>query len=133
MRKKISRGTVIALVVFGLICVALLATYLTSRPRTAVGVKAITVEIVAPPAETKTLALRTDAEFLRQALEEQGLIQGDESAYGLFVTSVDGIAADASKQEWWCFTKGGEELFTGVDSTPIQDGDKFEITLTTGY
>ena len=49
------------------------------------------------------------------------------------MTAVNGIAADDSKQEWWCFTKGGEEMMTGVDTTPIADGDAFEITLTEGY
>ena len=41
--------------------------------------------------------------------------------------------ADDSQQQWWCFTKGGEMLETGVDTTPIADGDAFEITLTEGY
>lgn len=49
------------------------------------------------------------------------------------VTTVNGVTADSSLEEWWCFTKGGETLNTGVDSTPIADGDHFEITLTTGY
>ena len=66
-------------------------------------------------------------------MEEEDLIKGSESAYGLFVTSVDGVEADSAKEQWWCFTKNGEMLSTGVDTTPIQDGDKFEITLTTGY
>ena len=30
-------------------------------------------------------------------------------------------------------TKGGADVFTGVESTPIADGDKFELTLKTGY
>jgi len=60
-------------------------------------------------------------------------VAGDESQYGLFVKTVAGVTIDESKQEWWNFTKGGEPLFTGVDTTPIADGDKFEITLTVGY
>jgi hypothetical protein len=133
MQRKMSKGAVAALVVAGLLLIAALAAYFVLQPGTTPGSKTISVEIIAPPAETKTLSISTNAEFLRQALEEQNLIQGDESAYGLFVTVVDGIAADDTKQEWWCFTKAGEELLTGVDSTPIQDGDKYEITLTTGY
>jgi hypothetical protein len=133
MQRKMSKGAIAALVVAGLLLVAALAAYFALQPATTPGGKTISVEIIAPPAATKTLTISTDAEFLRQALEEQNLIQGDESAYGLFVTSVDGIAADDTKQEWWCFTKAGEDMLTGVDSTPIQDGDKYEITLTTGY
>jgi hypothetical protein len=133
MQRRMSKGAIAALVVAGLLLIAALAAFYTLQYNTAPGAKTITVEIIAPPAETKTLSIDTNAEFLRQALEEQNLISGDESAYGLFVTSVDGIAADASKQEWWCFTKSGEEMLTGVDATAIQDGDNYEITLTTGY
>lgn len=85
------------------------------------------------PTGTTTKTISTDAEFLRGALEQENLIAGDESQYGLFVKTVNGITADDANQEWWCFTKGGETLFTGVDTTPIADGDKFEITLTVGY
>jgi hypothetical protein len=133
MQRRFSKGAIAALVVAVLLLAAALAAYYALRPQVLPGGKTISVEVVAPPAETKTFEISTNAEFLRQALEEQNLIQGDESAYGLFVTSVDGIAADASKQEWWCFTKSGEEMLTGVDATPIQDGDKYEITLLTGY
>ena len=75
----------------------------------------------------------TAVEYLRGALEQEALIAGEESDYGLFVKTVDGVTADDANQEWWCFTKGGEMLETGVDSTPIADGDTFEITLTQGY
>ena len=88
---------------------------------------------VAAHGEEEAFTIETDAEYLRGALESIDLIEGSESEYGLFVTAVNGIAADDSKQEWWCFTKGGEEMMTGVDTTPIADGDAFEITLTEGY
>lgn len=81
---------------------------------------------------SKTFDINTDAEYLRQALEEKKLISGEETQYGLFVKTVNGVTVDDSKKEWWCFTKGGKELDTGVDTTPIADGDHFEITLTAG-
>lgn len=97
------------------------------------GSKTITVDINMPDGTTDTVTIKTDAEYLRGALEQEKLVAGDESQYGLFVKTVNGYTVDDSKQEWWCFTKGGEALFTGVDDTPIADGDKFEITLTVGY
>ena len=103
----------------------------TAEPQT--GAKTITVEIIVDGADTVTKTIQTDAEYLRGALEEEDLIAGDESQYGLFVKTVNGITVDDSKQQWWCFTKGGADLFTGVDDTPIADGDTFEITLKTGY
>lgn len=104
-----------------------------TRPETSQGAKTIRIEVVVSDTDTREYTLHTDEEYLRGALEEENLISGSESEYGLFVTTVDGVTADDSLQQWWCFTKGGEALNTGVDSTPIQDGDQFEITLTTGY
>ena len=55
------------------------------------------------------------------------------SIWMLSLIHIYGVTADDANQEWWCFTKGGEMLETGVDSTPIADSDTFEITLTQGY
>ena len=98
-----------------------------------VGTKTITVQIIVDGTDTVTKSIQTDAEYLRGALEEEDLIAGEDGPYGLFVKTVNGITVDDAKQQWWCFTKGGEDLFTGVDDTPIADGDAFEITLKTGY
>ena len=51
----------------------------------------------------------------------------------MYILTVDGETADESKQQWWCITKGGEMVNTSVDTTPIQDGDQFELTLKEGY
>lgn len=96
-------------------------------------VKNITLQVVHRDESVKDFQLATDKETLRQALEEEGLIAGEESEFGMFVKTVDGETADDSKQEWWCLTKGGETWTSGVDSTEIADGDTFEFTLTTGY
>lgn len=105
-----------------------------TQAETETGAKTITVEIIVEGSDTVTKTLHTDAEYLRGALEEEeGLIAGEESSYGLFVKTVNGVTADDSIQQWWCITKGGEDLFTGVDSTPIADGDQYEFTLKTGY
>ena len=104
----------------------------TSPPAPSATDKTITATVVAN-GEEEAFTIHTDEEYLRGALESIDLIAGEESEYGLFVTTVNGITADDANQEWWCFTKGGESLNTGVDSTPIADGDAFEITLTVGY
>ena len=129
-KKKVIIVSAIVLVVL-IAAFALIYALVINKP--VEGQKALTVEIVFSETDSKTVEITTDAEYLRQALEEQNLISGTESETGLFVTTVDGVTADDSKQEWWCFTKGGETLMTGVDSTPIADGDTFEITLTTGW
>ena len=104
-----------------------------NKPAVQEGGKKLVVTVVHGDGSSKDFAIATDAEFLRGALEEQQLIEGSESEYGLFVTAVDGETADGDLQQWWCFTKGGEMLMTGVDTTPIADGEHYEITLTTGW
>lgn len=127
--KKITAIIAVILVAAIAIGVGIYAKY---KPTTESGSKAITVKVVAD-GEEKEFALKTDAEYLSGALKEKNLIEGTDSEYGMFVTTVNGRLADSAKEEWWCFTKGGEMLMTGVDSTPIADGDTFEITLTVGY
>lgn len=121
-------AAVVVLAVAALLCWKLLS------PTGTAGDKEIAVEVVHGDGSTKTFDIATDSENLRGALEqEEGLIVGEESDYGLFVTTVDGETADAAAEQWWCFTKGGEMLNTGVDDTMIADGDHYEITLTEGY
>ena len=93
----------------------------------------IVVSVTHADGSEKEFTITTEALNLRGALEQEELVQGDESEYGLFVTTVDGEGTDSSKQEWWCFTKGGEMLMTGVDDTMIADGDHYEIVFTVGW
>lgn len=105
----------------------------TSSVVSEVAKKQVNIEIVFKDGTKKTETISTDAKYLRGALDEAKLVSGKESSTGLFVKTVAGYTVDDSKQEWWCFTKGGAAVMTGVDTTPIADGDKFEITLKTGY
>lgn len=135
LNKKLIAGVVALIAVIAI----LLGVYLNNRQPATSGSKTITVNVfdtVGSTEASNTTTITTDEEYLRGALEQEdsGIsISGSESEYGLFVTTVDGVTADDSKQQWWCFTKGGEMLNTGVDSTPIADGDTYEITLTEGY
>lgn len=130
MKKK---STVIAAVVLVVLIAVAGLLYVKFKPATTQGEKEITVVVVHADKTEKTFTYQTDAEYLREVLEDNGLIAGDESEYGLFVKTVDGETADDSKQQWWCITKGGESLNTSVDQTPINDKDQFEFTLTEGY
>ena len=129
-QKNARSGSVIALIAAAAV---LLGIYFAFAPKGSAGEKTITVDVVMLDGSETTTTITTGEEYLRGALEQENMIAGDEGEYGLFVTTVNGVTADDSKEQWWCFTKGGESLATGVDSTPIADGDAFEITLTEGY
>ena len=130
---KQSKKIVLALVALVVVVAVALGLWFALKPQGTQGGKTITVNVVFADGTQNTHTITTDAEYLRGALEQENLVAGDESEYGLFVKTVDGVTADEANQEWWCFTKGGETLETGVDSTPIADGDTFEITLTQGW
>lgn len=131
--KKSMKKPIIGVIIFVVVIAAMAILYNAFKPETTEGTKHIVAEVILGDGTSKNIDINTDAEYLRQALEEKKLISGEESDYGLFVKTVDGVTVDDSKQQWWCFTKGGEQITTGVDTTPIADGDHFEITLTTGY
>jgi hypothetical protein len=97
------------------------------------GAKKVVVEVIQEDDSSKSYEIQTDAEYLRQALEEKKLIEGTEGDFGLYVTTVDGRTVDEGKQEWWCLTQDGNMLNTSVDTTPLKDGDHFELTLTVGW
>jgi Na+-translocating ferredoxin:NAD+ oxidoreductase RnfG subunit len=118
---------------FVVVIVAMLFVYNQFKPETQTGAKEVTIEVVIPEEETKEFTLHTDAEYLRQALEEENLIKGSDGEFGLFITEVNGRAVDDANQEWWCITKEGGQVNNGVDTIAIADGDQYEITLTVGY
>ncbi len=132
-KKMNGKKTLIAAVIVVIVAVLMFAGWYFTRQKPVEGQKDITVTVVYKDESSDKFEITTQAEFLRQALEEKDLVKGDESEYGLFITEVNGVKADADNQEWWCITKSGETVNTGVDTTPIADGDSFEITLTVGY
>ena len=132
MNKK-TRNIIIAVALLLVLVIGALLIYNANKPAAQEGGKKLTVTVVHGDGSTKDFAFATDAENLRGALEEQKIIEGTESEYGLYVLTVDGETADEGAQQWWCFTKGGEMLMTGVDDTMIADGESYEITLTTGW
>ena len=133
MNKK-TRNIIIAVAVLLVLVVGALLIWGQNRPVAQEGDKTIVLEVVHKDGSTKDFTIHTDAEVLRAALEqEEGLIAGSESEWGLMVESVDGETADYSvDQSWWCLTKDGVMLDTGVDSTMIADGDHYEFTYTVG-
>ena len=133
MSKK-TRNIIIAVAVLLVLVVGALLVWNHFKPVAQVGAKAIVLEVVHGDETSKEFKIQTDAENLRGALEQvEGLIEGSDSEYGLFVETVDGETADSGAQEWWCFTKDGEMLMTGVDDTMIADGEHYEATFTVGW
>ncbi len=79
--------------------------------------------------ETK-LEIHTDRETVGEALTELGVIAGEESEYGLYVKTVNGITVDYDKDGvYWAFYINGEYAQTGVDSTTIAEDDSYSFRV----
>lgn len=78
-------------------------------------------------------AINTDKTTVGEALQEHGLIDGDEGPYGLYVKTVDGIPLDYDTDGmYWAFYIGTEMAPTGVDATEIVIGETYRLVATKG-
>ena len=74
--------------------------------------------------------VHTDKETVGDALLELGMIDGDESEYGLYVKTVNGITADYDADGvYWAFYINDEYAPTGVDSTTITEGERYSFRV----
>ena len=130
-KKKVLLGSGILLVLI----VAMVLLWSNFREKPVEGSKAITIEVVNSKEESEVYELKTDAEYLEQAMEEakeEGLtFEAEEGPYGLFVTTVNGERAIYEKDNaYWGFLVNGETCNYGVSEQPVEDGDAFEIVYT---
>ena len=114
--KKILFG-VLGLVV-AVVVLALLYINFRPQPKDAGGSKTITLTVVFADESTKEFTIKTNEDFLRGALEQENLIAG-----------VDGVTADDSANQYWALYIGDDYSQTGVDTTPVNDGDSFKFVI----
>ena len=94
------------------------------------GAKTVVVEVKAED-QTVTFTVKTDADTVGAALIEHGLIAGEDSAYGLYVKTVNGILADYDvDRSYWAFYIDGKYAMTGVDKTAITEGVTYQLVHT---
>jgi hypothetical protein len=74
--------------------------------------------------------VKTDKTIVGEALVENGLIEGDEGDFGLYVKKVNGIVADYDVDKtYWSFFINGEMAMTGVDGTEIEEGAVYSFKV----
>jgi len=130
MKKK---STLIAGILLVVVCALAAVLAQQFKPETTKGEKEVTVVVVHGDGTENSFTYQTDAEYLGEVLVAEELIEGEDGQYGIYITAVDGETADESKQQWWCVTKGGEQVNTSVSEAPVQDGDQYELTLKEGW
>lgn len=77
--------------------------------------------------------IKTDKATVGEALQELGIVSGEEGPYGLYVTCVDG---ETHKYEddgkFWAFYDGENMASTGVDKTPIKADGSYSLKVQAG-
>ena len=128
--KKTNKKALLGVVALVAVIAVLAAVFIAFREKPVEGNKAITIEVVDNAQESTVYELNTDAEYLRQAMEEaEGLtFSGTESEYGLMVDTVNDIVADYSVDgAYWSFYVNDAYCNYGIDTQPVEDGDAFLI------
>ena len=89
-----------------------------------------TFEVVDGEGNQTNFVINTDKETVGEALLEQELIAGEDSDYGLYVKTVNDITADYDTDgTYWAFYVNGEYASSGVDSTPVTDGETYSFKV----
>ena len=85
-------------------------------------------KVVTKSGEEKTFTVRTDKTVVGEALQDVGLIEGDDSQYGLYVKVVDGERVEWDTDgKYWAFYVDGAYAPKGVDSTEIEAGKVYSF------
>lgn len=72
--------------------------------------------------------IHTDKAVVGEALQELGLLDGEEGPYGLYVKTVNGITYDYDTHgRYWAFYVNGEYAVTGVDVTEIEENATYSF------
>ena len=94
------------------------------------GAKTVICEVKAED-KTVTFTVKTDKDTVGEALMENGLVEGDEGPYGLYIKKVNGILADYDvNQSYWAFYIDGEMASTGVDGAEITEGVTYQLVYS---
>ena len=129
-KKQINKKALLGVVAVVLLVAVMGILYSVFREKPVEGSKEITIEVINKEKESKIYELKTDAEYLKQAMEEaKGLeFEGYDSEYGFTTTSINGIEADFTKDSaYWSFYVNDEYCNYSISQQPIEDGDAFKI------
>ena len=92
------------------------------------GSKSFELTIVDKEGTEHLYLIHTDEEMVGFALIAHELIEGEEGPYGMYIKSVLGQKLDYETDKmYWSFYVNGEYAMTGVDQTPILEGEQYML------
>ena len=121
----------IALVALIVVAAILAGLYFLFRAAPPEGDNTVTWKVVHADQTEKEFTYETDDEYLGELLTEEGLVEGETSEYGMYITKVDGEqAVFETDNAYWALYENGEYASTGADQTVLDNGDEFSLVYT---
>lgn len=134
--KRSNRKIIIGAAALVVAIAAFLIIFNVFREKPVTGSKAITLEVINQESQTSEYQVQTDAEFLRQAMEEAKdfTFDGEEGDYGFTLYTINGETHNWNVDgSYWAVYVNGEYGQYGIDSQPVEDGDVFRFEYTPPY
>ena len=123
-----NKKTWIAAIVLVVVAALLVGVYFLTKPGAYFGPKEFTLEIVHKDGSSKSVTVTANQEYLGEYLEAEGIIEGAEGPYGMYIAKVEGEKAVYEEDSaYWAFYVDGEYAITGVDQTPIENGKVYKL------
>ncbi len=123
---------IIAVCILAALIAVFAIVYAVKKPAVQAGQKDITIEVTGSTGDTTEYELITDAEFLKDAMDElvangSGFTySGTDGDYGIMVEIINGESAIYEKDgAYWALYVNGEYGQYGADAQPVADGDDY--------
>ncbi len=122
-----------ALILILLIAVTAFSAVGCGKEESPIAEKEFTFEVFTASGETKSFKIKTERQKVGEALVDEGLIEGENGPYGLYVKTVDGETLDYEKDGmYWSFYVGETYGISGVDTTDIEEGKVYSFRAEKG-
>ncbi|MBO5164485.1 MAG: DUF4430 domain-containing protein [Ruminococcus sp.] len=126
--------SIVGIVVLIALCVVMWLVHDSAQKEPDENIKTITVQV---KSERDSYSFEqeytTDAKCFGDFLETADLIGFDDTEYGRYITSVQGMEANDEEQSWWSISVNGESAVTGVDEIVVEDGSVYLLELKIGW
>lgn len=133
MKNKKIIGGIAGVIVLIVLIMGMIFLYNKFGEKPVEGSKTITIEVIDDKEKSTKYEVKTDAEYLEQAMEEtEGLdFDGEEEEFGFTLYEVNGVTADFNTSDaYWSLMVNGEYGNYGISQQPIEDGDSFQLVYT---
>ena len=125
---------ILAAALLALVAVGMFFAYQQFKPKPEEGLKNIEVVVVHKDGTEKSFPVKTEAEFLADVLVSEGIVEDNQTEYGLYILVADGEFADYNADGgWWAVYEGDTQSNFGASELPIKNGGLYKVVYTIGW